>query len=151
MKQKFVPCTIQEFLDERIKFCDSIIESINNRGSVFKQDRNYESEILKTKVDLEYIIKIYAGIKNDPKSEYLIKIFQINFIPFLINCYDKITESAKTWEPAEVRDYSIELSKGFEKIFNETMEMGNYIFAALTQQKNNFIKEFSSKNTKSLD
>ena len=127
----FVPDSIEELLDERIRFCRFFLDSVKDQHQVV-------SDFQKSLTDFEYCKKLLLHLKSNPGDEraknrfkplaYRI-IFEISHtIKKQLNeciCLHGVvwpTEN-ESYVPQEVKDNLADLTKALEKIFEEVRAM----------------------------
>lgn len=127
----FVPDTIEELLDERIRFCRSFLDSV-------KDDHQVVSGFQKALTDFEYCKKLLVHLKANPGDERA----KSRFKPLAYRIIFEISHTIKkqlneciylhgvvwptekeSYTPQETKDDLADLTKALEKIFEEVRDM----------------------------
>jgi hypothetical protein len=123
----FIPNNIQEFLDERIEFCENHIKRASVGGEV---NHILLSDFYKALVHFEYCKKLYLLLctnKDDAENKARFKRAMATAISDILfamkqqeeRCYYGIPTGEKSYLPQESKDNSSQLIIALNKIQNQ--------------------------------
>lgn len=105
------PQTIEEFLDERISFCETCID-----GSLNENQSNFEKALVNFKDLKNMLHSIRSG---DDQSIITKSRFKNNLMNELSLIYEASKKQAEGYAPASVKYYAEDLQKSLEIILKE--------------------------------
>ena len=118
----WTPKTIEEFLDERIKFCKTaggehaFVEIVTGKTN----EKNITaSDFRKVLVDFEYCKKLLIQSRENPNDTKIEDKFKRLALRHLVDCWGNIVEQQKGWISQENKDDFKEFQDAFEKIFQD--------------------------------
>jgi len=116
----WTPKNIEEFLDERIKFCGTFINS-NPMAQAHNPALVNEklSDFTKALVDYEYCKKLYNQFKQNPNDTKTEDKFKKLAIHLLLAIWDDIDNNQKGYLTQESKDDFKELKEAIENIFQD--------------------------------